>query len=121
MAAWGGNAEYGSENKGQGCVKGECAYNRMKKKNGQRKRGEGKIKLCNTRLTSIFIKVCLQGAVNNKMAVERRTASLYAAPHSYFCNGMNSNRADSSFLRVATPPPPPRFRISPFLQPHTIY
>jgi hypothetical protein len=70
MATWGNCQICGSENKGPGCIKGECAYNKMKKK-WTKKVGRRKIKLCNTRLTSIFIKVCPQGAVNNKMAGER--------------------------------------------------
>jgi hypothetical protein len=31
MAAWESCEICGSENKGPGCIRGECAYNRMKK------------------------------------------------------------------------------------------
>jgi hypothetical protein len=74
MAARGKSQICGGENNGAGCIKGECAY---KTKKWTKKMGRRKIKLCNSRIKSIFIKVCLQGAVNNETVGERRTAIVY--------------------------------------------
>lgn len=78
MAARRKSQTCGSENKVAGYTKGKCAYNRSKK--WIKTIGSMIIKLCNSRIKSIFIKVCLQGAVNNEMVGERRTPHCTAFP-----------------------------------------
>jgi hypothetical protein len=43
MAAWGNYQLCCSENKGPGCIKGECAYNKMKKMDKESGEKENKV------------------------------------------------------------------------------